>query len=152
MINAVEAQKIEWKKNVQTTITRALREAVEDDDRIPLDMLKTTLRRMMNNMELPELDLSSHAFNSGHTGALEGYEAEAFMDEANNYIAGLRTLYSKKTGEFISAIEKSAKKEKVSNLIFKDLQEQIDTLEKEIGNKKLTLDRLDKCKKALVAI
>jgi predicted GTPase len=149
MINAVEIKKKEWKLSVQKRITHELREAIQDDDNIPLDMLKTTLRRMVNNMELPELDIVSHAFSSAASGTLKNYEAEQFLDAANSYLGELRTFYSKKTNEFITAIENSAKREKVSDLIFKDLRTQIETLEKEIGNKKLTLDRLSKCLTAL---
>jgi hypothetical protein len=152
MISAVEAKKKEWKQSVQQRITRELREAVQDDDSIPFDMLKTTLRRMVNNMELPDLDMSSHAFTSSASGTLEDDAAKRFLDEANSYLGDLRTVYGKKTNEFIAAIEQSAKREKVSDVIFKDLRTQIETLENEIGNKKLTLDRLGKCLRALEGV
>jgi hypothetical protein len=152
LVNSVETAKIEWKKSVQSRITRALTEAVEDVDLIDFAMLKTALRRLVNNMELPDLDLTGLAFSSdshSYTGTLEEYEAEAFLDEVQTYIGQLRTKYDKQTGNFITSLEKTAKREKMSELIFADLQKQIATLEKELGNKKLTLDRLEKCRAAL---
>ncbi|MHC6202825.1 dynamin family protein [Breznakiellaceae bacterium SP9] len=149
MIRAVEAKKKEWKESVQKRITSELRAAIANDDNIPFDMLKTTLRRMVNAMELPDLDLASHAFTSTASGTLEGSEAERFIEEVNTYQMNLKTVYNQKTNEFIRAIEESAKREKASDSIFNNLRTQIETLEKEIGNKKLTLDRLEKCLTAL---
>jgi GTPase Era involved in 16S rRNA processing len=178
VITSVETAKTEWKKKVQQRVTSELRNAVNDDELIPLDMLKTTLRRMMNSLILPEFDISSHSysnvyeqkeepkqktgpfgmlggFSSGmrsRTGTLEGTDAEEFISEVNEYLGTLRTLFTKKTNEFIKDIETASKKEKMSGMIFGDIDKQITQLEQEIGNKKLTLDRLDKCQKALQGI
>jgi GTPase Era involved in 16S rRNA processing len=150
LINSVEAAKIAWKKSVQQKITRALMEAVGDDvDIIDFEMLKTALRRMVGNLELPDFDISSHAFTNSQTGNLEGSEAESFISEAQAYQGQLRTYYSKQTNDFVNALEKSAKREQMSGMILGDISAQLETLEKELGNKKLTLQRLDKCLKAL---
>jgi hypothetical protein len=150
MISSVESAKKDWKQNVQKRITRALMEAVGDDvDLINVDMLKTALRRMVGNMELPAIDVASHGFANAQTGNLEGSEAERFLSEAQSYQGELRNYYTKQTSAFISALEKSAKKEKMSGLILGDIKTQLETLEKELSNKNLTLDRLNKCKTAL---
>jgi ketosteroid isomerase-like protein len=152
LINSVETEKKDWKKSVQQKITRALMEAVGDDvDLIDFEMLKTALRRMVGNLELPDFDISSHAFTNSQTGTLEEDEAERFISEVQAYLGELRTYYSKQTSEFLNALEKSAKREKMSEMIFADLKAQLETLEKELGNKKLTLQRLDKCLAALHA-
>jgi tRNA U34 5-carboxymethylaminomethyl modifying GTPase MnmE/TrmE len=152
LINSVETAKMEWKKSVQKKVTGALMAAVEDVDLIDISMLKTALRRMVNNMELPDLDLSGLLFGSGsrsYTGTLEGDEAEQFMEEVQMYMAELRTKYAKLTNDFIKTLEKTAKQERMSGLIFADMQKQLEVLEKELGNKKLTLDRLHKCQAVL---
>jgi predicted GTPase len=152
LVNSVETAKMEWKKSVQSRITRSLTDAVDDVDLIDFSMLKTALRRMVNNMELPDLDLSGLSFSSGsrsYSGTLEGSEAEEFIDEVQAYMGDLRTKYSKQTSDFIDSLEKTAKRERMSELIFADLRKQLETLEKELGNKKLTLDRLNKCQSAL---
>jgi hypothetical protein len=176
LIASVESEKTAWKKSVQTRVTQDLMKAVEDVDQIDFGMLKTALRRLVNNMELPELDLSEFSFsaryekaepekgqNSGlfssffppgqrsYTGTLEDSEAKAFMDTVQTYLSDLKNYYSKQTNTFIANIEKSAKREKMSGMIFGDLHKQIETLEKELKNKQLILDRLSKCLEALKA-
>jgi hypothetical protein len=150
LINSVETAKNDWKKSVQQKITRALMEAVGDEvDLVDFEMLKKALRHMVGNLELPAFDISSHAFTSSQTGTLEDDEAERFISEAQTYLGELRTYYSKQTNDFVNALEKSAKREKMSGMILGDISAQLETLEKELGNKNLTLDRLNKCKNAL---
>jgi predicted GTPase len=144
LVSTVESRKIEWKKSVQSKTTGALMAAV-DVDLIDIPMLKTALRRMVNNMELPPFDLSSHAFTSSNSGVLQGVNAERFIDEALRYIDNLRTFFNEQSENFISTVERTAKREKMSDLIFTDLREQLETLEKELENKKQILDRLGKC-------
>jgi predicted GTPase len=149
LINSVETSKIEWKKSVQQKITRALTEAVEDVDLIDFELLKTALRRIVNNMELPDIDIGSRAFTSSQTGTLEGSAADNFISEVQTYLGQLRTFYGKQTKEFIAELDKTAKREKMSGLILGDIGKQLETLENELTNKNVTLDRLDKCGKAL---
>jgi len=149
LVNSVEEQKKEWKKSVQNRVTGALTSAVEDVDLIDFDMLKTVLRRLVNNMELPELDLGSNKFNSSMSGTLEDDDIDRFNDEVMGYMSNLRSIFDKARDEFISKAEKSAKREKMSEMIFSDLKKQLETLEKEIENKGLTLERLKKCRSAL---
>jgi predicted GTPase len=150
LINSVETAKKDWKKSVQSRITRSLMEAVgENVDAIDFDMLKTALRRLVGNMELPDIDISSRRFTGSQTGKLEGSEAEKFISEIQTWRGEFQTYYRRQTDEFIKKLEQSAKREKMSGLIIGDLGKQLETLEKELGNKTLTLDRLNKCKAAL---
>ena len=150
LVNSAEKEKRNWKASVQRKVTNALTDAVEDVDLIDFNMLKTALRRLVNNMELPNLDLGSNTFNSSHSGTLEGdYEIDRFIDEVESYRSHLRTVFNKATDEFLSTMEKTAKREKMSDMIFADLKKQLESLEKEIENKEYTLDQLKKCLAAL---
>jgi predicted GTPase len=149
LVNSVETAKADWKKSVQSRVTSALNNAIDDVDLIDFDMLKKCLRRLVNNMELPELDLSGHAFSSSASGTLKDSAVESFMDEVSTYLSHLRSIFSKATGDFVNTLEKSAKREKMSDLMFADLKGQIESLEQEIVNKDATLDRLGKCLDAL---
>jgi predicted GTPase len=152
LINSVETAKKDWKKSVQQRITHALIETVEDVDLIDFEMLKTAIRRLVNNMELPELDLSSRAFSGSQTGTLEGDSAEQFISEVQAHLEKLRIFYREQTHEFISALEKTSKREKMSGLVLGDIGKQLENLENELNNKNVTLDRLKKCKKTLEGI
>ena len=148
--NSVETAKKDWKKSVVQKITREV-EAIEVD-LIDFDMLKTALRRMVNNVELPELDLSSHKFPGSQTGTLEGDKAEQFIAEVDKWMGDLRDYYRKQIKDFIAALEKTAQGEKMSALVLGDIGKQLETLESELNNKNVTLDRLKKCQKALEAV
>jgi hypothetical protein len=173
VIASVEKAKLGWKKKVQSKITHDLREAIEDDDKIPFDLLKTALRRKINSLEIPPFDMGEYSFEKSsedeaaqkprgfgflsgsggnRSGTLEGDDAENFMGEVQEYLGSLRNQYSKKTRDFLDALQKSVGAGKMSDQIFGELSSQISALEQEIGNKKLTLDRLGKCKAAFEAI
>jgi len=152
LVNSVEEAKKDWKKEVQSRVTKALTSAVEDVDLIDVDMLKTALRRLVNNMELPDLDLGSNKFNSSLSGTLEDDDIDRFNDEVMGYMSNLRNIFNKARDEFISKAEQSAKREKMSGMIFSDLKKQLESLEKDIANKELTLERLKKCRSSLERI
>jgi hypothetical protein len=149
LIDSVEKAKKDWKATVQRRVTSALMEAVENVDLIDFGMLKTALRRLVNNMELPNLDLGSNTFNSSFSGTIKDRYIDRFVDEAESFMTNLRNVFNRARDEFLSSVEKSAKREKMSDMIFSDLKKQLESLEKEIENKKLTLDRLKKCLSAL---
>jgi len=152
LYNSIEEAKMDWKKSVQNRVTDALMNAVDDIDLIDIDMLKTALRRLINNMELPDLDLGSNKFKSSFNGTIENNNVDRFSDEVLAYMDNLKNIFNKARDTFISKAEKSAKREKMSDMIFSDLKKQLETLEKEIENKELTLDRLKKCRSALEKI
>jgi hypothetical protein len=153
LIKVVEKFKIEWKQTVQTRVTRSLREAVEDDELIDTSMLKTALRRLINNMELPNLDFGSNTFSSSLSGTIEGdYDVDRFMDEVSAFMSNLKNIFNKARDEFLSTMEKSAKREKMSEMLFSNFRKQLESLEKEMQNKELTLDRLKKCVSVLEKI
>ncbi|MDR3259057.1 MAG: dynamin family protein [Fusobacteriaceae bacterium] len=145
IIKSVSEKIKSWKKEVQKDITHKLREAVKDDSLIDTIRLTTCLRRVFNNIKTQDFSLKSHAFNSNYSGILRGDEAEKFIEDVNAYIIKLRQIYTNQSNNFISELEKTLKREKMSELMFVDLRKQLETLEKDISTKKLTLDRLHKC-------
>jgi hypothetical protein len=146
LVVSVEQAKKEWKISVQRRITSALMEAVGDDvDLIDTNILKTSLRRVVNNMELPDLDLGSNTFTSSFSGIIEDSDIDRFEDEVLKYETNLRNVFNRARDDFISGMEKSAKREKMSDMIFSDLKKQLESLEKDIENKELTLKRLEEC-------
>jgi len=146
LIISVEEAKKDWKAEVQRRVTGALIEAVGDDvDLIDFGILKTALRRVVNNMELPNLDLGSNVFSSSYSGTIHDSEIDRFKDEVESYLSNLKNVFNKARDEFISGMEKSAKREKMSGMIFSNLKKQLESLEKDIENKEQTLSRLKKC-------
>jgi hypothetical protein len=153
LVDSVEQAKKEWKTSVQRRITNAVMEAVEDDvDLIDTNILKTALRRVVNNMELPDLDLGSNTFSSSFSGTIEDSDIDRFEDEVLKYETNLRNVFNRARDDFISGMEKSAKREKMSDMIFSDLKKQLEDLEKDLEKKDLTLKRLKQCLSTLEKI
>lgn len=152
LINSIEEEKLEWKKEIQTKIIRSLREAIEDDNLIDIAMLKTALRRIVNKMELPNLDMGLNVFSSSFSGTIENHQIDYFMDEVETFKSNLKNTYIKVRDQFLTTMEKSAKSEKMSDLLFSNMKKDVDSLEKEIKNKELTMDRLKKCASMLEKI
>lgn len=149
LLTAVETCKVEWKKDVQRIVTRALREAVEDEDSVDFAVVKTALRRQVGSMEIPDLDFSSCTFDSSASGKLESSEAEQFISEAQDYIARLRSYFQQQTASFITQVENSVRKFSMSGMLFGDINSQIEQLEKDLQNRQGNLERLRQCLKEL---
>jgi hypothetical protein len=145
LVNSVEEVKKEWKENIRNQVPKALREAAGDNETIDFDMLKTALRRVVSNMEMPNLDLGSNIFSSSYSGVIEDHDIDKFMHEVREYDTKLKWIFSKAKDEFISVLERTSKREKMSDMLFKDMNEQIDKLTKQVVEKKLTVKTLKEC-------
>jgi hypothetical protein len=142
----VDEAKTDWRKEVQSKVIGALIEAVGDDpDLIDSGALKTALRQVVNNMELPNLDLGSNTFSSSYIGTIKDDDIEMFWYEVQCFMSNLKKIFNKARDKFISDMEKSAKRENMSGMIFSNLKKQLESLEKDIKNKEQTLNRLKKC-------
>jgi hypothetical protein len=102
------------------------------------------LRRVVNSLDLPELDLYNKSFSASH-GTLEGSEAASFHSEVMDFCGRLKQSYQKKARSIIAMVEAVPKKEQFSKLMFTDMDKQLAQFETDIANKELTLSRLDEC-------
>jgi len=152
LTETVEKEKRNWRQDVQAKVIGALREASGDSDDIDPFTLKAAIRQVVNNMKLPELDLGEYMFRSSHSGIIDGNAIESFLAEVGEYLSSLRIASNKERDEFLSAVEESAKREKMSTMLFSKLDEQLKSLEQDIQNKELVLARLQKCTDALETI
>ncbi|MCL1993766.1 MAG: dynamin family protein [Spirochaetes bacterium] len=150
--DTVEETKNDWKKTVQRKVVTALSQATNDPDIIDIRMLTDALRRVVNNMELPNLDLGSNRFKSSFSGTIEGGNIDRFMDEMDHFVSNLKTTFNKERDAYLSVVEKSAKRENMSAMLFSGLKSQLENLGKDLENKEATLDRLAKCSAALEGV
>lgn len=146
VIRAVSEAKRDWKHKVQELVVTNLRDATDamDDSGQLFQMMKKALRTSVNNMQLPDMEID-YPFENARSGVLKGQEAEAFMDEVNTYLDELRSRYRSRTTTLINNMVKAASASKMSNLIFSDMQGQLEALESGIKDKQMTLDRLQRC-------
>ncbi len=145
LLTELERCKMEWKRSVQTQVTRALRDAVNDDSIIDINAVKMAMRRQVNSMEIPTLDFSACTFTSSATGKLEGSSAESYMEKALEYLTDLRNYFQKQTKKFIRDVENSVRQFSMSDMLFGDINSQVEELEQSLQNKQASIQRLEAC-------
>lgn len=149
LIDCAEKAVFEWRSLVQSKTLSALRESVGDDD-IDIPLLKTSIRKVVGNMQIPSISLSSQKFTSEYSGVLRDEDKiYEFLEAAADYRDNLRSAYSSQIRDFLSEMESSAKKERLSDLLFSNMDKELSELEKQIANKESTLKRYCDCLAAL---
>lgn len=145
LTSAVESAKREWKSNVQRVVVGELQNAVGDDAGQFFSMIKRALRSSVNSMQLPDMEIGC-PFTNAQSGVLKGDDAvESFLADVDSYMGELRTRFRAQTREFIDNTARAAGERKMSDLIFSDLRQQLDTLENDVKDKQRTLDTLNRC-------
>ena len=143
---------MEWKGIVQRKTISALRQSFEEEDMIDIPLVKTSIRKVVGNMKIPEFKLTSVKFGAGYSGKLTDNEIDTFIAEVDEHIADLRTTYVAQIKAFLSEMEASAKQETLSSLLFNNMDKELENLGKQIENKKSTLQRYNSCLKELSEI
>lgn len=142
----IESEKsiLEWKQDVQTKTIGALRGTIDADD-IDIPLVKASIRRVVENMKIPDFSLSSVQFSSEYSGILKNDKVDKFLDAVNEYVFNLRKEYSSQIQNFLKEMTESAKKENLSSLLFESMDSELCELEKQIENKESTLERYKMC-------
>lgn len=149
---------MEWKGSLQPkiigTFRKSLHESLGDDgdEDIDIPLLKMSIRKVVENMKIPEFSLSSNKFAGEYSGILKDDAVDQFLDAANDYVGNLRSAYSAQIKSFLGEMEQSAKKEKLSSLLFGKMDEELSELEKQIVTKEATLGRYKACLSELAAL
>jgi len=132
---------LSWRKSVYSRLVKTLREAVGDED-LDVDIIKSTIRNIVNSVEYPEIDYSgglpSHLKRSG---VLKGYDAEEYLDDARDYVSDLKERVTKDIKKYRKQLVKSLQNQQLSNKIFAHYKKEIEKLEEEINTKELTLEK-----------
>ncbi|MDR2092142.1 MAG: dynamin family protein [Azoarcus sp.] len=150
LTDAVDEAKLNWKEKVPDEIMDKLKimgkldMSVEDAEHFDF-MLKEALRDRMNSMRLPDVEIK--LFKSDKSGILKDDAARHFMDEVESYISNLEGQYREHANRSIEKIVCSAKggEKKLSKIVFSDIRNRLEMLEKDIENKETTVRRLNKC-------
>lgn len=142
----------EWKKRLPRRITSDLREAVQDDTLIDDTQLVWALRKVIQSLNLPDFSISSYEYNGIYSGTLENDEADAFLYDVQSYLTKLRVQYRNQISEYVAELRRSAGRESVSSMLFGNITDELENIEREIENKEETINRLDACLEQLNAI
>ena len=149
--DCTEKAVMEWRGIVQQKTISALRRSLEDENMIDIPLLKTSIRKVIGNMKIPEFKLSGAKFGDNYSGKLTDDEIDSFLSEIDEHLAELRSTYASQIKSFLNQMEASAKQDTLSSLLFSNLDKELKVLEQQIENKKSTLARYDMCIKELSA-
>lgn len=147
----VEQQVVKWKNGVQAAIARALRETV-DVEMLNMAAVKSAIRRQVNSLEIPRIDLSQYLFKDSTTGVLEAGAAERYLDKALDHLTQLRQKANELSREFIRELDESARQFRISDLLFADLNRELRNLEELLETKNASLKRLKSCEEELADV
>jgi hypothetical protein len=143
---SLENAKAQWRKDLPRRVVDAYSKVFENDTADDTDKLRRALRNVLNKMDIPVFDFSGLAFRGGGSGTLRGADAvQGFRDSISEYLTNLDLKYRQRTKGVLETIEKQIKEERISDLLFKDIEKQINELEDNIKNKTYVMERLKNC-------
>lgn len=144
-----------FKAELNGNLIRTLRESVEQnggsDDDISINKLRSILRGIINALQFPDMAYSDKPLPSG-SGTLKGYEAESFLEEAQEFIQSLRKTTRSDIKEHCKQMAKKLENINIGDELFSELIAQLDQLAKDIENKALALSELQDITKQLQEI
>lgn len=144
-----------FKAELSRELIRTLRESVEQnggsDDDISINKLRSILRGIINALQFPDMAYSDKPLPSG-SGTLKGYEAESFLEEAQEFIQSLRKTTRSDIKEHCKQMAKKLENINIGDELFSELIAQLDQLAKDIENKALALSELQTIKQQLQEI
>ncbi|GHU41666.1 hypothetical protein FACS1894190_10050 [Spirochaetia bacterium] len=152
LADSVEEAKKEWERSMPRTIIEEYQTVIGNDANDDTDRLRYALRNVLNNMEIPLFDFSSLPFKGTRSGTLRNDAVNDFLEEVYAYLGELDLRYRTMIEGTLKKIEKKLKRQKISELLFEDVQKQINELENNIKNKTYILDKLAKCLTAIKGI
>lgn len=149
--NHARKQRIEFQEQLQRDVTAITRRHLNDE--IDVSLIIHSTRGLISNIQLPELDLDTSVLNNlTMTGTvLSGNEARMFLDDARDALKRLEGQAKKQIRDFVEDTCERQMHSSIGKELFQDMQERIDQLEKDVNNRVLMLDRLQRMLKELEA-
>ena len=138
-----------WRKSLYSIFVKTLRKSL-GDKYIDYDYLTRTLKSIVNSLNMLDI-VYSGALPSElkKSGTIERYEADRFLEKANDFISNLRIRVRNDINNYIKQLEKSLLKENFGKRFFKKYDEKLKQLEEQINNKELTIERFKRILKSL---
>lgn len=124
-----------------------------DDGNVDGELLSVGVRKILRNLKQPEfkedLELPSYL---KYVGVLKGYEATRYMDDATSYLSDLINSFSKKVSNYVHNLNNNLKKYNPVEDICNSMSKEVEKIIKELENKEITLERLNRIKEELKGV
>jgi len=150
--NQLKEYILQWKRNLNKQIISVLRGELGDEN-IDIQLMVLSIRKITNSIYCPDINYSGEFPNSlKKSGRLIDKEAEQFLNEAINYVSELRQKLKDDVENYINDLIHKLRSIDIAADIFKDYNSKIESLENEIKNKELVLDRYNRAINDLKAV
>lgn len=148
---SIRSFKAELNGNLISTLRKSVEKNGGSDDDINTNKLRSILRGIINALQFPDMAYSDKPLPSG-SGTLKGYEAESFLEEAQEFIQSLQKTTRSDIKEHCKQMAKKLENINIGNELFDELDAQLTKLAKDIDNKALALSELQTIKQQLQEI
>lgn len=141
-----------WRKKLYSGILGTLRQVMGDDN-IDISLVSRTLRNIIATIPDPNFEIQSEIpVELKKTGKLKEYEADKFIDAAENYKDILRDDIRNSIDSYITSYVNNLKSINLASGLVANLEEDLKTLIEEIENKEASLYKYSKQKKELMQL
>ncbi|UTG73530.1 dynamin family protein [Neisseria subflava] len=128
-----------WKKKIYSQVVSALREAMGDGE-LDVNIIARAVKNVLVRIPEASFKLEDDIPKSlKKTGKLTGYEAESFIDDAEDYISNLKDVVNKDISAYMTTLVSNLKKIDLAKELTADLENNLKQLLSEIENKEASL-------------
>ena len=139
-----------WKKKIYSQVVSALREAMGDGE-LDVNIIARAVKNVLVRIPEASFKLEDDIPKSlKKTGKLTGYEAESFIDDAEDYISNLKDVVNKDISAYMTTLVSNLKKIDLAKELTVDLENNLKQLLSEIENKEASLFHYQGIQKELV--
>lgn len=141
-----------WKKKIYSQVVSALREAMGDGE-LDVNIIARAVKNVLARIPEASFKLEDDIPKSlKKTGKLTGYEAESFIDDAEDYISNLKDVVNKDISAYMTTLVSNLKKIDLAKELTADLENNLKQLLSEIENKEASLFNYQGIQKELAGL
>lgn len=128
-----------WKKKIYSQVVSVLREAMGDGE-LDVNIIARAVKNVLARIPEASFKLEDDIPKSlKKTGKLTGYEAESYIDDAEDYISNLKDVVNKDISAYMTTLVSNLKKIDLAKELTADLENNLKQLLSEIENKEASL-------------
>lgn len=141
-----------WKKKIYSQVVSVLREAMGDGE-LDVNIIARAVKNVLARIPEASFKLEDDIPKSlKKTGKLTGYEAESFIDDAEDYISNLKDVVNKDISAYMTTLVSNLKKIDLAKELTADLENNLKQLLSEIENKEASLFHYQGIQKELAGL
>lgn len=141
-----------WKKKIYSQVVSALREAMGDGE-LDVNIIARAVKNVLARIPEASFKLEDDIPKSlKKTGKLTGYEAESYIDDAEDYISNLKDVVNKDISAYMTTLVSNLKKIDLAKELTADLENNLKQLLSEIENKEASLFNYQGIQKELAGL